>query len=130
MDKKNKNPLLAGLMNVLIPGSSQLYVNKDAGKFIRGFIVGGIALTVAVLLGSLVQNARGYTLPQGACMGPMVLVVVIVLFINGRKVAGERNRESVDADYYNSRRRDAGKSGKAKQENEDKNEEAESKRKS
>ena len=89
MDKKTKNPLLAGLINVLIPGSSQLYVNNDRAKFIRAFVVGAIALTVAVLLGSLIQNTRGYSLPQGVCMGSLVTAVAAVLFISGRKVAGE-----------------------------------------
>ena len=78
MDKKTKNPLLAGLINVLIPGSSQLYVNNDRAKFIRAFVVGAIALTVAVLLGSLIQNTRGYSLPQGVCMGSLVTAVAAV----------------------------------------------------
>ena len=107
MEKKSKNPLLAGLMNVLIPGSSQLYVNKDIGKFIIGLVIGGGALVLAVLLGNMVQNARGYMLPQGVCMGSMILVVVIVLFINGRKVAKERNSENIDSARYNVMRRNA-----------------------
>ena len=113
MEKKDKNPLLAGLMNVLIPGSSHLYVNKDIGKFMIGLIIGGGALVLAVLLGSMVQNARGYMLPQGACMGSMILVVVIVLFFNGRKVARERNSENINSARYNGMRRSA-------KENEDK----------
>ena len=107
MDKKNKNPLLAGFINVLIPGSSQLYVNNDKAKFFRAFVFGAIALTVAVLLGSLIQNTRGYSLPQGVCMGSLVTAVAAVLFISGRRVAGERNSEKDNAAYYNSMRRDS-----------------------
>jgi hypothetical protein len=105
MDKKeNKNPLLAGLANVLIPGSSQLYVNSDWSRFIREFIIGVMAFVVVILLGYLVQHTRGYPLPQGICMGGMVMVVVVLLFRSGHRVARERNNEMNAAELYNSKR--------------------------
>jgi hypothetical protein len=104
MDKDNKNPLLAGLMNVLVPGSSHLYINRDWGKFIRAFIIGVLAFTVAYLTGSTVQDTRGVDLPQGLCMGGLLMAVVVVYFISGFKVARERNNEMNASAFYDSKR--------------------------
>ena len=104
MDKENKNPLLSGLINVLVPGSSQLYINHDWGKFIRAFIIGAAAFTVAYLSGGTVQNTRGYDLPPGLCMGGLLMTVAVVYFISGFKVARERNNEMNAAAFYDSKR--------------------------
>jgi hypothetical protein len=104
MDNKNKNSLLAGLINVLIPGSSHLYVNKDWGRFIRAFFVGVGAYVVVILLGNLVEHTRGYPLPQGIFMGGLVMVVAVILFLSGQKAARERDNEMNDAAFYNSKR--------------------------
>jgi uncharacterized protein YacL len=104
MDNKNKNPLFAGLMNVLIPGSSHLYVNKDWSRFIRAFFIGAGAFVVAILLGNLVQHTRGYPLPQGICIGGLVIVIAVLLFLSGHKLARERDNEMNDAAFYNSKR--------------------------
>ena len=106
MDKKNKNPLLAGLINVLIPGASQLYVNTDRARFFRSFLMGAGAFVVAIMLGNLIQNTRGYSLPQGVCMGSALTLVAVILFISGLRVAGERNSQTDNAAYYKSMRRD------------------------
>jgi hypothetical protein len=104
MDNKNKNPLLAGLINVLIPGSSHLYVNKDWGRFLRAFFVGVGAYVVVILLGNLVEHTRGYPLPQGILMSGLVMVVAVILFLSGHKAARERDNEINDAAFYNSKR--------------------------
>ena len=62
---KRRNPLVIGLLNMLIPGSSSLFVNKDWRKFILFFIVYSFAIVAAVLLGNNIQNVREYTLTQG-----------------------------------------------------------------
>lgn len=105
MDKKeNKNALLAGLINVLIPGSSELYVNRDWGRFIQGFIIGVPALLVANFVGGLIQHTKGYTLPQGIASGILVTVVVAILFVSGYRVARQRNNTTNDFIFYNSMR--------------------------
>jgi Na+/melibiose symporter-like transporter len=104
MDNKNKNPLLAGLINVLIPGSSHLYVNKDWGRFIRAFFAGVGAYVVVILLGNLVEHTRGYPLPQGIFVSGLVMVVAVILFLSGQKAARERDNEMNDAAFYNSKR--------------------------
>ena len=104
MDKKNKNPMLAGLMNVVIPGSSQLYVNHDWGRFMGAFALGVVAFVIAVLMGNIVQSARGFALPQGVCMGILLMAVVVVLFLSGHKTASSRNTETRTAAFYNSKR--------------------------
>lgn len=60
MDTKNKNPLPSGLMNVVLPGSSQLYVNKDWVSFLGSFLVGIAAYFAALWLGNLVQDSRTF----------------------------------------------------------------------
>jgi len=104
LDKEYKNPLLAGLINVLIPGSGQLFVNKDWGRFIRAFIISVLAFAAAIWTGNLVQHSRGYTLPQGMCMGILVMIVIAVLFLSGYKTAKGRNSKMKDAALYNSMR--------------------------
>ena len=104
MDNEYKNPLLAGLINVLIPGSSQLFVNRDWGRFIGAFIISVLVFTAAIWTGNLVQHSRGYALPQGMCMGILVMIVIAVLFLSGHKTAKDRNSKMKDAALYNSKR--------------------------
>ena len=104
MDKEFKNPLLAGLINVLIPGSSHLYINMDWGRFFRTFLAGVGVLVAGIVGGNLIQHTKGYPLPQGICTGAAVTVVVIVLFLGGLRTARERNSERSDANLYNAKR--------------------------
>jgi hypothetical protein len=104
MDTTNKNPLLAGLMNVVIPGSSQLYVNHDWGRFISSFVIGVVAFAAAIWGGNTVQTARGYSLPQGLCTGILLLVIFVVLFLSGHRTAKGHNTEVDTAAFYNSKR--------------------------
>jgi len=100
----NKNPLLAGLINVVTPGSSQLYVNHDWGRFIGAFIIGVVAFVAAIWGGNTVQSARGYALPQGLCTGILLMAVIVVLFLSGHGTAKGRNTEVNTAAFYNSKR--------------------------
>jgi len=102
--KSDKNPLLAGLMNVVIPGSSQLYVNKDWGRFISAFVIGVVAFIAAIWAGNTVQTARGYPLPQGVCPGILLLIIIVVLFLSGHRTAKGHNTEVKSAAFYNSKR--------------------------
>lgn len=105
MDKKeSKNPLLAGLINVLIPGSSHVYVNKDWGKFIRAFLVSILVLGAGGAMADIVQGARGFALPQGVCTGTLLLIVASVLFSAGYKIGRTRLQEANASTFYNSKR--------------------------
>lgn len=101
---KRRNPLLAGLFNVLVPGSSHLYVDNNWLKFIQFFIGGALAITVAVVIGNNIQLLPEYTLPQGVCTGSLLLIIFGLLFYNGMQAASARNSQSDSAAYYKSRR--------------------------
>jgi len=112
---KRRNPLMAGLLNMLIPGSSHLYISGDWGKFILFFFVYGLALVVAILVGNNIQNIRQYTLPQGVCTGVLVLGVLGFLFYSGMKEASNRDKDMDSAAHYRSLRTDTSKDGKVEQ---------------
>jgi hypothetical protein len=104
-----RNPLVIGLLNVLIPGSSRVFVSKDWGKFILSFVVFTFLIVVAVQVGNNIQNVREYTLPQGLCTGILLVSVLAFLFFSGMREATARNREIDSAAYYHSKRTDASK---------------------
>jgi hypothetical protein len=105
MYKKNKNPLLAGLINVLIPGASQLYINQDWGRFIRALILNLLVLAAAFVAGNIIQQGRGYkSLPQGICTGIFLMIIIAALFASGYRTARLRNNETNAAAFYNSKR--------------------------
>ena len=105
MDKKeNKNPWLAGLVNVLLPGASQLYVNKDWSRFVGAFVINILALAATIALGNLIEHSRSYSLPQGLCMGILILIVIAALFAGGYNTARVRNNETDASAFYNSKR--------------------------
>lgn len=101
---KRRNPILAGVFNVLIPGSSQLYVRNNWIRFILFFVVYSLVIFSATLLGNNIQNVREYTLPQGLCTGTLLLGILGFLFYSGMKMASERNSETDSAAHYESMR--------------------------
>jgi hypothetical protein len=103
MKKSMKNPLLAGLLNMLVPGSIHIYVGKKWLKFLLTFIGMGVVLAIAVWLGSSLQSSRSFGLPQGVCPGALALIVLVPLFLNGLKAAKEHNKILDDEVLYHSR---------------------------
>lgn len=101
---KRRNPLLTGLLNMLIPGSSHLYVSKNWRKFILFFIVYSFMIVFVILLGNNIQMIPEYTLPQGLCTGILLLGVYAFLFFNGMKEASIRDSEIDSAAHYQSMR--------------------------
>ena len=101
---KRRNPVLAGLFNVLIPGSSQLYVRNNWLRFGLFFVVYSLVIFIAALLGNNIQNVREYTLPQGVCTGTLLLGVFAFLFYSGMKMASDRNSDTDSAAHYESMR--------------------------
>jgi uncharacterized membrane protein len=104
MENKNKNPMLVGLLNVLIPGSSYWFMEHDRGRFIKTLIGGVATIAVLVVLGNTIQHTRGYTLPSGICTGSLVLVAVLFLFITGQRTALVHNRAADSNTFFNSKR--------------------------
>lgn len=88
---EKKNPLLAGLLNMLVPGSGYWYVNQDRGRFTKTLIIGIAAITTAIILGSIIQNTTGFSLPQGLCVSTLLLFVLVPLFLKGQRVATHHN---------------------------------------
>ncbi len=103
---KGTDALLAGFLNMLIPGSSNLYVYGDWRKFILSFIGYGFMIFVTILIGNNIQYLRVYTLPQGLCTGGLLLAIFAFLFYTGMKKASVRNSEIDSAAHYQSMRND------------------------
>ena len=98
-----KNPLLAGLLNMLVPGLSYLYIDNDRGRFLKTLAGGLVAIVVMFLLGNIVQRTPGYSLPSGICFGGLLLLVWVPLFRMGQKVAHQHNFLIDNASVYNAR---------------------------
>jgi hypothetical protein len=101
MDKKN--PLLAGLFNMLVPGSGYWYVDQDRGRFIKTLIVGIAAMAALIVLGNIFQNTTGFPLPRGLCIGVLLLIVLVPLFRNGQRAALHHNFVLDNAAMYTTR---------------------------
>ena len=102
---EKKNPLLAGLLNMVVPGSAYWYVDQDRGRFLKTLIVGGAALAALIVMGNVIQHTTGFPLPQGLCMGILLLFVLVPLFRNGQRAALHRNFVLDNAVMYNARQR-------------------------
>lgn len=103
MKKSTKNPLLAGLLNMLVPGSIHIYIRREWRKFILTFIAMVFVLAIAVWVGVSLQGSRSFSLPQGVCPGALALLVLIPLFLNGLNAAKEHNKILDDEVLYHSR---------------------------
>src|ERR1041384_6681118 len=82
---QKKNPLLAGLLNMLVPGLGYWHVDGDRGRFVKTMIVGIAAIAALVVAGTILQKTTGFPLPQGLCAGMLLLIVLVPLFLNGQK---------------------------------------------
>jgi hypothetical protein len=101
MDKKN--PLIAGLINVLVPGSGYWYVDRDGGRFVKTLIIGGAAIIAVIVLGRLIQGTTGFPLPQGLCPATLLLFVLVPLFQRGQHAAIQHNFVQDSAVAYSAR---------------------------
>jgi hypothetical protein len=100
---EKKNPLLAGLLNILMPGSGYWYVDRDRGRFIKTLLAGIAAIAVLAVLGSIFQNTTGFPLPQGLCIGILLLIVLVPLFQKGQRAANHHNFVLDNASMYTTR---------------------------
>ena len=100
---KKKNPLLVGLLNMLVPGSAYWYVGQDRGRFIRTFIIGVAVIAALIAVGTVFQTTTGFPLPQGVCIGTLLLFVLVPLFRNGQRAASHYNFVLDNASMYTTR---------------------------
>lgn len=100
---EKKNSLVVGLLNMLVPGVAHMYVSGDRNRFIKVLIIGVVALVVVLFGGSALQRTPGYPLPQGLCIGVLLLFVYVPLFLSGQKIANQHNMVVDSASTYNSR---------------------------
>ena len=100
---EKKNPLLAGLLNMLLPGSGYWYVDRDRGRFIKALILGSAAIAALTVLGSIFQRTTGFPLPQGLCIGILLLIVRVPLFQSGQRAAFHHNFVLDNAAMYTRR---------------------------
>jgi hypothetical protein len=105
---EKKNPLLAGLLNMLVPGSGYWYVDEDRGHFIKTLLIGIAAILAMVVVGTILQKTTGFPLPQGACVGMLLLIVLVPLFRNGQKAASHHNFVMDNASLYTARQHGTG----------------------
>ena len=101
MDKKN--PLLAGLLNMLVPGLSYWYVDRDRERFLKTLVIGIVAIAAMIVLGTIFQNTTGFPLPKGVCVGVLILIVLVPLFLNGHRTAIRHNFVIDNASQYTAR---------------------------
>lgn len=91
---------------MLIPGGSYFYVNHDRNRFVKTLAGSALLITVMVFLSNAVQiqNIRGYSLPQGICLGSLLLVILVPLFLSGQKAVHLHNNMLESTAHYNVRR--------------------------
>jgi len=92
MEKNQKNPLLAGVLNMLLPGFIHVYIKKEWLKFILTFVGLELVLAIVIWFGSSLQNTRSFAIPQGLCPGALALFVLVPLFVSGMKATTEYNK--------------------------------------
>ena len=97
---EKKNPMLAGLLNMFVPGSVYWYVDQDLSRFIKTLLGGVVLLFAMVQLGNAIQGIRNYSLPQGVCMGILILLVLAPLFLVGQRTASQHNQRIESTALY------------------------------
>lgn len=102
MEKSKKNPFLSGCLNMLVPGSTHIYIRKEWRKFVLTFVSVELVLAIVIWLGISIQSARYFNLPQGLCPGILALFVLVPLFIAGQRAATEHNKILEDEVLYHS----------------------------
>ena len=104
MEKSKINPLIAGLINMLLPGSINVYVKREWRNFVLTFVGVELVLAIAIWLGLSIQSARFFSFPQGICPGVLMLIVLVPLFLSGLNSAKEFNKHMDDKVLYQSRK--------------------------
>ncbi len=96
MNKEIRNPFVAGLINVFVPGVSHLYVSRDWYRFITALVTNIFVLMITLATGVIAQETPKASLPQGVCMGILVGFFVAAMFFSGFNLA-RKNNETIYA---------------------------------
>jgi len=80
-------------------------VDQDRGRFIKTLLIGIAAAATLIVLGIFIQNTTGFPLPQGVCVGILLLFVLVPLFRKGQQAAIHHNFVQDSAGIYNARQR-------------------------
>ncbi len=92
---KNKNPLVGGLLNVLIPGLASAYLGRW-GRAVLQFIGSIIVLAALLFVANLLESTNP---PWRAGLAPVVAVLLFyaLLFFAGMNFVRQYNRSAVPA---------------------------------
>lgn len=101
---EKKNPLIAGLLNALVPGFGNYYVNKNLKGFIMTLIACAILIFLAITLGTAIQDIKNSTLLTGLCPVALVLVILVPLFLKGMQLARIHNANMDNTARFNESR--------------------------
>ena len=88
---EKKNPLIAGLLNMLVPGFGNYYVGKNLKGFLITFIVSAVLVVLAIMLGTAIQDIKNSALLVGLCPSALVLAILVPLFVKGMQMARAHN---------------------------------------
>jgi len=89
---EKKNPLIAGLLNTLVPGFANYYVGRDLKKFLTTLFVSIVLIFLAVTLANAIEAVKNYSIAAGICPAGLLLVILVPLFVKGLQMAGTHNR--------------------------------------
>ena len=106
---KRRNPLLTGLLNMLIPGSSHLYVSKNWRKFILFLIVYSFMIFFCDHDRQQHPEYTGIYTASRTVYWVLLLGMYAFLFLNGMKEASIRDSEIDSAAHYQSMRTNTSK---------------------
>ena len=78
-------------------------MDQDREHFIKTLVVGIAAIAAMIVVGTVLQKTTGFPLPQGLCVGMLLLIVLVPLFLNGQKAAIHHNFVMDNASLYTAR---------------------------
>jgi uncharacterized protein YraI len=92
---KTKNPLVGGLLNVLIPGLASAYLGKW-GRAVLQFIGSVIVLAALLFVANLLESTEP-PWPAGLAPTVAVLLFYLMMFFGGMNLVRQYNRSTVPA---------------------------------
>jgi hypothetical protein len=93
---------------MLVPGLGYWYVDQDRERFVKTLIIGVAAIAALIVVGNIFQNTTGFPLPQGFCIGILLLFVLVPLFRNGQRAAFHYDFVLDNAAMYTTRQHGTG----------------------
>ena len=70
--------------------------------------IGVAAIAAMIVAGTSLQRTTGFPLPQGICVGVLLLIVLVPLFMNGQKAAIHHNFVIDNASQFTARQHGTG----------------------